>query len=392
MGAIRIRKSKHPRYAWEVSWERAGKRVRRFVKTRGEAERIQREELALREVLTDGEPGLSPDEVRALRMARAAGVSLAGLVESALALQAQVRGRTMAEAAAGALDEVSLRMAHTKRSRYFYEWRNRIRDIDGEFGALEVEKFTAEQAQAWIYGRSRSLSRIRKRRLILRSVLDFAHRRKWVAQNVAKDVPLPLKVATGSVEILTPEETAVYLTEAAGVSPELLVFESVRAFAGIRSEELFRITWEDFRLNRAVPFIEVGRMKSKTKTRRLVTIQPALLHVLQQFPGRTGRLKPRDYLKKRDLAMKRAGYFGTALYNKPHRPKNGRQWPQNALRHSFVSYHLAMWEDAGKTALEAGHTVQILFAHYRELVTREEAERYWNIRINYAEPFSSEDG
>jgi len=44
-----------------------------------------------------------------------------------------------------------------------------------------------------------------------------------------------------------------------------------------------------------------------------------------------------------------------------------------------VSYHLAEWQSASKTALEAGHTEQILFNHYRELVTKEDAKEFWSI-------------
>ena len=34
----------------------------------------------------------------------------------------------------------------------------------------------------------------------------------------------------------------------------------------------------------------------------------------------------------------------------------GVPWPANAPRHSFCSYHLGRHENAGKTALEAGHS------------------------------------
>jgi integrase len=51
------------------------------------------------------------------------------------------------------------------------------------------------------------------------------------------------------------------------------------------------------------------------------------------------------------------------------------------LRHGFASYHLAKFEDAAKLALELGHTNQdLLFRHYRELVTSEQAAKYWDIR------------
>lgn len=57
-----------------------------------------------------------------------------------------------------------------------------------------------------------------------------------------------------------------------------------------------------------------------------------------------------------------------------------RQWPANALRHCFASSHLARFENAAKLAIELGHTDQeLLFRHYRELVTPQDGKRYWNI-------------
>ena len=55
------------------------------------------------------------------------------------------------------------------------------------------------------------------------------------------------------------------------------------------------------------------------------------------------------------------------------------KWPHDALRHSFCSYYLAAHENAAKTALQAGHTESILFKHYRKLVKKEQAEKFWNI-------------
>jgi hypothetical protein len=56
-------------------------------------------------------------------------------------------------------------------------------------------------------------------------------------------------------------------------------------------------------------------------------------------------------------------------------------WPQNGLRHSFASYHLAKHQDASKLALEMGHTsARLIFDAYREVVRPEEANRYWQIK------------
>jgi hypothetical protein len=52
---------------------------------------------------------------------------------------------------------------------------------------------------------------------------------------------------------------------------------------------------------------------------------------------------------------------------------------QNALRHSFISYRLAEIQDVNRVALEAGNSPQMIFRHYRELATPEQAKTWFAI-------------
>ena len=63
------------------------------------------------------------------------------------------------------------------------------------------------------------------------------------------------------------------------------------------------------------------------------------------------------------------------------REKSGVRWSHDITRHSFASYHLAFHEDAAKTAFEMGHSgnSQVLWQHYRNVVRRADAEKFWNI-------------
>ena len=55
-------------------------------------------------------------------------------------------------------------------------------------------------------------------------------------------------------------------------------------------------------------------------------------------------------------------------------------WPDNCLRHSFASYHLAIREDAGATAYQMGHTApHTLCREYARAVRRQAAEAWWAI-------------
>jgi hypothetical protein len=55
------------------------------------------------------------------------------------------------------------------------------------------------------------------------------------------------------------------------------------------------------------------------------------------------------------------------------------KWKQNVLRHSFISYRLAEIQDVNRVALEAGNSPQMIFRHYRELATPDQARTWFSI-------------
>lgn len=57
----------------------------------------------------------------------------------------------------------------------------------------------------------------------------------------------------------------------------------------------------------------------------------------------------------------------------------GIRWRHNGLRHSYISYRIAEIKDAAKVALKAGNSPDIIFKHYRELVTEQDAREWFSI-------------
>jgi hypothetical protein len=74
---------------------------------------------------------------------------------------------------------------------------------------------------------------------------------------------------------------------------------------------------------------------------------------------------PTNFPKRFDAARESAGIV---------------DWPDNALRHSFASYHLAHFKNQDTLALEMGNSTAIIFRHYRELVKPDDAALYWSIK------------
>ena len=63
-----------------------------------------------------------------------------------------------------------------------------------------------------------------------------------------------------------------------------------------------------------------------------------------------------------------------------------KEWKQNGLRHSFISYRLAKVQNAPQVALEAGNSPQMIFANYREVVKPDAAEQWFAISPDKIKP------
>jgi hypothetical protein len=55
------------------------------------------------------------------------------------------------------------------------------------------------------------------------------------------------------------------------------------------------------------------------------------------------------------------------------------RWEIDCMRRTFCSYHLAKFQSASQTAMQAGHRESVLFSHYRGLVSNQDADAFWNI-------------
>ena len=170
------------------------------------------------------------------------------------------------------------------------------------------------------------------------------------------------------VEIYTPEEMRQILK---GAHELLLPMVAIAGFAGLRSAEIARLDWKHVHFDRG--FIECEASMTKTRCRRLVPISDNLRAWIEPLSRREGRI----VLHHRP---------GCAFVNLGKRI--GIEWKRNALRHSYISYRLAIMPDTARVALECGNSPAVIFGHYRELVTPEQAKEWFSIapeRIAQAE-------
>ena len=138
---------------------------------------------------------------------------------------------------------------------------------------------------------------------------------------------------------------------------------TVGCFAGLRPDESARLEWEMFDFDRK--HIDLPAAITKDGERRIVDMSDNLLEWLFLCRRPSGKILPENFRRKRWALCHAMNW------------KDG--WPEDVLRHSYGSYHLAKYRNAALTAEQMGHkNARILYAHYREVVKNsDDTIDYW---------------
>jgi integrase len=133
---------------------------------------------------------------------------------------------------------------------------------------------------------------------------------------------------------------------------DLTAIVAIGCFGRVRPEESARMTWNMVDVKRK--HIDLPAEISKAGERRIVDMSDNLLEWLLPCRKQSGPLLPVNFRRKRWALCQEM---------------NWKEWPDDILRHSYGSYHLAQHRNAALTAEQMGHkNVRMLYAHYREVV------------------------
>jgi integrase len=255
-----------------------------------------------------------------------------------------------------------------RRDRTVEELRSRLNIFANDFEDRRLSEITVEEIEGWLDEEEWS-ARTRINYLTKVSQLfNYALRHRWVDANIVDRIERPT-AEDKEPGILTVDQASALLQEAG--KHGLLGYVAIGLFAGLRSAELLRLQWSA--VNLVEKSIVVGAQIAKKRSRRVVEICPALEAFLtgNGGPGK-GMLVDEDCFRENLDALRKS--VGLA------------DWPHNGLRHSFASYHLAAFGDAVKTATMLGHKDPgVVHNHYKALVQKSEAMRFWNLRPVVAE-------
>lgn len=224
-------------------------------------------------------------------------------------------------------------------------------------GKVPICHLRLEDVEKWIAthpnGNSRSthLNRIS-------TLFAFAVKRGWVPSNPCDRIER-ITVDAKPIRILTPEQ-AVALERA---TPQVLKpYLALCLYAGVRPAEAQKLDWSAISLPSAT--VIIGEAASKVRARRIASLCKRALQILEAHPIKTGPVAPSASTVRRWKRRMHAVVGGS--------------WPADILRHTALSYHLAMCGDAGKVATMAGNSVSILKRHYDAMASREDAIEFFS--------------
>jgi integrase len=245
------------------------------------------------------------------------------------------------------------------RPRYLKDLRLRLSRFALSFGDRKLADIQPAEIDAWL--RSLCLAPLGRNsyRLRLNMLFEFGRKCGWTVSNPVSEVG-KAKVRESLPGILSPEQVARIL-ESAG--EDTVPYWALAFFAGLRSAELEKLSWED--IDQASGLITVPSNTSKTASRRYVSIRPNLAQWIESYRDRRGAVCPPNLRHRLEEDRTRAGI---------------KTWFNNGARHSFASYHLSHFRDPKELALSMGHTrPDTLYRFYHQRVKPAEAEKFWRI-------------
>jgi integrase len=193
---------------------------------------------------------------------------------------------------------------------------------------------------------------------------NFAIAHEWIGTNLID------KITSSSVDETTPEIFTVSQAEQLLIHAHefgLLPYVAIGLFAGIRKAEIFRLNWSAF--NFEAKNIAIGGDVAKLRMKRNIPMEPALLAWLEPYKD-----------KRASPVMDQTTFYWRKNMEQLKDAAGIKNWPANGLRHSFGSYHYEMFSNENETSKAMGNSPTMIHNHYKALVPKTEAEKFWNLR------------
>jgi len=238
--------------------------------------------------------------------------------------------------------------------------KKKLGRLTNAHGSSQLGAVTTDDVRAWLAGLEFEPWTVKDHLKVVSTFWRRARLEKWCAEDITEPITPP-KIEAEEINILTVAETAKLFEKNAGLP--VVGRLALEAFGGLRFSSAARLLDAD--LKRSQKGIELPGRRHKSGRRHYIDGMPANLWAwIKATPAACWTMTERQYLEAKHDAFVRAGVTST----------------QNCLRHSFGTYHVAAFKDAGKTAVLMQHTSPVmLYRHYKGNATRKDGVAYFKI-------------
>lgn len=355
------------RVEWMLDYYASGKRVRRWFKTKTDAEAeldaLRNQKRNCGEAWVDLAPEERADLMTIYREAQKEGIALRTVWEaykSGKLDASPTERRTLKQAIT---ETIEWRRTENLRERYLTELESYLRKFAVGREELLVDKLGVADLEQWFANRKEALTTRKSNMGRLGSMFDVCFRRSYIKDNPMLRMSSP-KIEGKPAGRWTPSE-AKNLLLAARKRKASLAYFVLGLFAGIRPEELTALTWAAVDLKGAT--VNIGAEISKVRKQRIVPLHKTAVEWLRPLADKA---KPEDMIAPPEVTLRR--------HRRALREHLGK-WPQDVLRHTAASYLLCLHEDAAKVAHMLGNSVRILETNYKTPVAAKDCKAFWNL-------------
>jgi len=368
-----------------VTWWAEGKRQRRAIADLSEAKREARR---IARDLADGRASMVAVSNKELAYFRDLEKKMGGTpLSEAVNLWLQTSENKLPKIT---VSEIVKEMLNLKLNDTFIEKRQkqtlqvRWGKFEKAFGGRVISTIKAKELDAFLANPEWQPRTRQHYRGAVSMIFDYAKRKDYLEPDKDHQAEKTevIRVNDAKLESWSVEDMALILKHATKRTIPWIV---LGAFAGIRSSEIERMNWEDIDWSSNLILVKgklVGGSKSRANNDRAIAMTANLKAWLSPFRTYKGNIL--KSLGVGDINKDIYHALGEVI-NKIQKEKPLFNWKQNANRHSFATYYLAMTGDASTTALAMGNSPTMLLRRYKSIqvdgktVTRGMAEKYFAI-------------
>jgi integrase len=277
-------------------------------------------------------------------------------------------------------EEFSRRLAANEVSeRHAKTLRETLNKLELKFGDRLVSEITKDDVRQWLLSLPLAAKTRNKHRGYTGQIFNLALDFGYTAFNPVSKIKKFRERSSeenGEISVLSATDTEKLFRAA---DSKIIPFLTLSFFCGIRVDTLKRLDWSDVRYDEKR--VIVPRYKGKNQLRYRVTLSENALAWLKPHVKESGSLLiPATATNRFSKTKGRPSYTATRTRITKAAEKAGIALPDNVGRKTFMSMHVAHYESIDKTALESDNSSEIIKKDYLDIVTREEAEKFWAIK------------